>query len=416
LKEIFIKNVRFYEDSKLHTLYIKDGIVEDVDGTVSKRDFVFDAEKRILLPAFVNSHAHLGRALTLTYAEPNKSGTLLEGVLKTQEVAKKITQEELEQRLFKVGRLLFANGVTRVRTHEPIIGGLLDKMLVAREKIKNLLDLQIVAFPNNGVFQVGIENFEKALERGADVVGFAPHFEKSFEEGLQSIKHVFELAKKYNKLVDGHVDETDDPNSRFAEAVATEALRRDWGNRTTISHITASHSYENWYFHKLALLFKEAAVNIVSNPVVSTFLQGRYDNYPKRRGVARIKELLKAGVNVSLGTDNIADHVFPLGDGNMLRVLQQAFLIDLWVYEDIFGSLRLITYNAAKTMNVQNYGVKIGEKAELVVLNAKSEYEAIRAALPPALVIKGENVCQNIFESKINDTRAEDIFTDLVFD
>ena len=404
---MLIRNVRF-EDGKLHSIYINEGVIECID--CEKKDGeVIDAKGRLISPPFVNSHAHLSYALTLKYARQNLSGTLLEGVeIIRDEVSTKITQEDLEKRLEKVIKMHFINGVFYVRSHDPVWNDLVFKMLKARKN--PLVDIQVVAFPSPGFFfDENVEKVRKALEDGAEVVGLIPHSERTFEEGVKSVKIAFDLAVEYNKLVDGHVDETDDPNSRFSEIVAREALSRNYGKRTSISHMTASHSYDNWYFDKLSLLLKESGVSVISNPIVSMHLQGRYDNYPKRRGVARIRELMKRGINVALGSDNVADPIFPLGDYNMLRVVQEAFLVDHFISTEIEQLFDLITTNGYKALNIKKPEIKEGERAEFVILQTRTLYDAIRTALPPFMVVRGKHYAINEINIKIDEKEETDI-------
>ncbi|NON62297.1 amidohydrolase family protein [Acidianus sp. RZ1] len=402
---MLIKNVRFYEDLKIHDIYINDGIIECIDCPGKKDDLVFEGKGRLAIPPFVNPHTHLSYALTLRYGEPNRSGTLFEGVMKIRdEVAQKVYEEDVLERLRKIEKVFFVYGVLWTRSHDIFENDLIFKTIRARRSLK-LIDLQIVSFPSPGYFYGDdrIEIAEKSLKDGADVVGLIPNNEPTKELGVKSVEISFDLAQKYGKMIDGHVDENDDPYSRFSETVVEEAYRRGMGELTTISHMTASHSYPSDYFNRLAYLMSAAKVNFVSNPIVSMHLQGRYDQYPKRRGVARIRDLMRSGVNVSLGTDNIVDAIYPLGDANMLRVLQEAFLVDHFTSEQVEGTIRLVTYNAAKTLGIKNYGIKPGKRADIVVLNAKNEFEAIRNALPPALVVRGKDVGENDIEFKIND-------------
>ncbi|ARM75394.1 amidohydrolase family protein [Acidianus manzaensis] len=411
---MLVKNVRFYSDNKLHDIYVEEGIIQCIDCKGKKDDLVFEGRGRLLLPPFVNPHSHLGYALTLNYGRKNRSGTLQEGAMITRnEISPKISEDDVVSRLKKLEKLFFINGVLYVRTHE--ILSLVLKVIKARKEI-SLINLQIVAFPSPGFFYSdnSIDLTEIALNEGAEVVGLIPNWEPTKDLGAESVKIAFDLAEKYGKMIDGHIDENDDPASRFVEYVAYEALKRNLGDRTTISHMTASHSYSSDYFYKLVNLMNLAKVNVISNPVVSTHLQGRYDSYPKRRGLARIKEMMSRGINVGLGTDNIGDPIYPLGDGNMLRVLQEAFLIDHFTSEDIEGMLKLITYNSAKIMKLKDYGIKENKKAEFVVLNAKSEYEALRNILPPALVVSGKNFAQNEIEFRINDKDVTDEVENLI--
>ncbi|MFP3164119.1 MAG: amidohydrolase family protein [Acidianus hospitalis] len=412
---MLIKNVKFQEDSnENHSIYINDeGIIECIDCN-NKDGEVIDAKGRLISKPFVNPHAHLGYALTLNYARHNLSGTLIEGVeIIREEVSQKITQEDLEKRLEKIIKIHFINGIFYVRSHDPVWNDVVFKMLKARNN--PLVDIQVVAFPSPGFFfDENVEKIRKALEEGAEVVGLIPHSERSYEEGIKSIKVAFDLAVEYNKLIDGHVDETDDPNSRFSEVVAREALSRGIGYKTSISHMTASHSYDNWYFHKLSLLLREAGVSIISNPIVSTHLQGRYDNYPKRRGVARIRELINAGVNVALGSDNVADPIYPLGDYNMLRVAQEAFLADHFTSNEIEELLNLITTNAYKAMQLKEPEIKSGNKAEFIILQTKTIYDAIRTALPPFLVVRGKHYAINEIKTRIDENEETDKIINII--
>lgn len=386
---MLIRNVKL--EGKLVDLCVEEGMITSgckKDGTV------MDAEGRVVVPGFVNPHSHLGYSITLRYGKPNESGTLNEGITRNlDEVIPKLDFDDVRRRLKKISTLLFANGVTHVRTHEPFMNGLMYKVIKAREV--SPLDLQVVAFPTPGVYRYEIEEEFRKASRMADVIGMIPHGERTFMEGVESIKLAFSLATENNKMIDGHVDETDDPNSRFTEEVVKEAIRNGIGEKVTISHMTASHSYDSWYFDKLMSMMVSSKVNVVSNPVVSMHLQGRYDSYPKRRGIARIRQMMRAGINVALGTDNIADMIYPLGEGNMLRVAQEAFLVDHFVSTEVESLMRTITWNGARAMSIKDYGIAEGRKADLVLLNAKSTYEAIRNALPPALVVYGKHYVIN---------------------
>lgn len=304
---MLIRNAKL--GGKTVDLCVEDGIMTSgcrKDGTV------VDAGGRAIVPGFVNPHSHLGYSITLKYGRPNESGTLHEGITRNlEEVIPKLSCDDVRRRLKKITTLLFVNGVTHVRTHEPFMNGLMYKVIKAKEETP--LDMQVVAFPTPGVYRNEIEEEFRKASLVADVVGMIPHGERTFMEGVESVKLAFSLARENNKMIDGHVDETDDPNSRFTEEVVKESIRNGIGEKVTVSHMTASHSYDSWYFDKLLSMMVNSKVNVVSNPVVSMHLQGRYDSYPKRRGVARIRQMMRAGVNVALGTDNIVDMIYPLG-------------------------------------------------------------------------------------------------------
>ncbi|BBG27786.1 amidohydrolase family protein [Sulfuracidifex tepidarius] len=400
---MLIDNVTFGNDSKRHSIYINgEGKVECID--CKKKDGkVIDAKGRLLVPPFVNSHSHLGYAMTLGYGRRNETGTLLDAVqILREDVLPKITEDDLKKRLDIALREMFLNGILYVRTHDPLINDIALKMLKVREN--PLVQVQVVAFPTPSMFfEDNEEKLEKTITQGAEVVGMLPHHEDTYEEGVKSIKIAMDLAETYNKLVDGHVDEIDDCKSRYSEVVAHEAKVRKMGSKTTISHMTASHSYPGAYHHKLSLLLRDSGVNVVSNPIVNMYLQGRYDNYPKRRGVARIRELLRRGVNVALGTDNVMDSVFPLGDFNMLRVAYEAFLADHFVEGEYNVLLDMLTFNGARALSITDYGYpREGDTAKFVILNSRSFYDSLRTTVPPFIVMNGRYYGVNDIRIEVN--------------
>lgn len=255
-------------------------------------------------------------------------------------------------------------------------------MLEVREELKDYITLQIIAFPQEGIlsYPKGLELIEKSLKLGADVIVGIPHFEFTKEYGVESINLIFELAKKYNTLIDIHCDEINDEQSRFLEVVATKALESGLKNKVTASHTTAMGSYNNAYTYKLFRLLKMSEINFVSNPLVNTHLQGRFDSYPKRRGITRVKELNESGINVYFGHDDIFDPWYPLGTGNMLEVLHFGLHIcQMMGYDDINESLKFISSNSAKTLSIENkYGIEINKPGNLIILNAENGYDAIR--------------------------------------
>ena len=255
-------------------------------------------------------------------------------------------------------------------------------MLEVKEEMAPYVDIQLVAFPQEGILSYpnGIELLEESLKMGADAVGGIPHFEFTREYGVESLKKAFDLAEKYDRLVDIHCDEIDDEQSRFVEVVAKEAYERGIGARTTASHTTAMGSYNDAYTYKLFRLLKLSSINFVSNPLVNIHLQGRFDSYPKRRGLTRVKELQEAGLNICFGHDDIFDPWYPLGTGNMLQVLHMGIhAAQLMGYDQIVNSIDLITNNSAKTLQIEDaYGIEEGKPANFIVLSAENEYEAIR--------------------------------------
>lgn len=344
-----------------------------------------DARGQLLIAPLVEPHIHLDAALTAGEPEWNMSGTLFEGIERWSQRKALITHEDTKQRAHATIRMLAEHGIQHVRTHvdvtDPTLGAL-KSMLEVREEARHLIDLQIVAFPQEGIesYAGGRALMEQAIELGADVVGGIPHFENTREQGVSSIKFLMDLAERTGCLVDVHCDETDDPSSRFLEVLAEEARVRGMGSRVTASHTTAMGSYDNAYCSKLFRLLKHSGINFVSCPTESIHLQGRFDTFPKRRGVTRVAELDRAGMNVCFGQDSIKDPWYPLGNGNILRVLDAGLHIcHMMGFEDLARSLDLVTDNSARTMNLgERYGIAVGRPANLVVLDAQNDYEAVR--------------------------------------
>ncbi|MBU5465716.1 cytosine deaminase [Virgibacillus sp. MSJ-26] len=382
-----IINAALHGKSGLWDINILDGKIDAItesQGTASDSN-VLDVEGSLVLPPFIEPHIHLDT--TLTAGEPawNQSGTLFEGIQRWSERKQTITHEDVKSRAKKALTWQVAQGIQHVRTHVDVTDPkllALKALLEVKEEIAPYLDLQLVAFPQEGILSYpnGKELLEESLKMGADVVGGIPHYEFSREYGVESMKIAFDLAEKYDRLVDIHCDEIDDEQSRFVEVVATEAYERGLGSKVTASHTTAMGSYNDAYTSKLFRLLGMSEINFVSNPLVNIHLQGRFDSYPKRRGLTRVKELLEAGMNVCFGHDDIFDPWYPLGTGNMLQVLHMGIhAAQLMGYEQIMNSIDLITTNSAKTMHIQeNYGIEVGKDANLIVLDGPDAYEVIR--------------------------------------
>ena len=344
-----------------------------------------DAASNLVVPPFIEPHIHLDA--TLTAGEPawNMSGTLFEGIERWGERKALVTHEDTKARAKKTIDMLVDHGIQHVRTHvdvtDPTLSAL-KSMLEVREETRHLIDLQIVAFPQEGIesFKGGRELMTEAIAMGADVVGGIPHFENTRDQGVSSIKFLMDLAERTGCLVDVHCDETDDPQSRFLEVLAEEARVREMGERVTASHTTAMGSYDNAYCSKLFRLLKLSQINFVSCPTESIHLQGRFDTYPKRRGLTRVAEIDRAGMNVCFGQDSIVDPWYPLGNGNILRILEAGLHIcHMLGYEDLQRGLDLITDNSARTLNLgERYGLEVGRPANLLVLSAPDDYEMLR--------------------------------------
>lgn len=398
---MLIKNVRLRNKEGEWDIEIKNGIIQEIGRNLKERNDVkvVDGKSGLALPPYVDSHCHLDYAGT--YGEPkyNVSGTLFEGIEIWGKRKQQITKDDVKDRATKVVKWQVAQGTQFIRTHvnsdEPGLVSL-EAMLEVKEELEPLADIQIVAFPQHGLlnFENGFELIEEALQMGADAIGAIPHFEDTREDSVESLKRIFKLADKYGVMVDVHCDETDDEHSRGIEVVASQAYKYGMGDLVTASHTTAMHGYNNAYVFKLFGLFKRAGINFVCNPTINMHLQGRYDGYPKRRGLTRVNELLEEGLNVSFGTDDIMDPFYPLGNGNMLEVLNMGVhALHLTGYNQLVDSIDLITSNGAKTLNITDkYGIEVGKPGNLIILPATDEYDIIRRQIKPVYSIRNGNI------------------------
>ena len=345
----------------------------------------FDAAGKLVIPPLVEPHIHLDAALTAGEPNWNLSGTLFEGIERWAERKALVTPEDTKSRAHRTIRMLAAHGIQHVRTHvdvtEPGLGTL-KAMLTVREEARDLVDLQIVAFPQEGIesFANGRALMTEAVEMGADVVGGIPHFENTRDQGVSSLHFLMDLAERHGRLVDVHCDETDDPHSRFLEVLAELTRVKGMGARVTASHTTAMGSYDNAYCYKLFRLLKQAGLSFISCPTESIHLQGRFDSYPKRRGLTRVPELDRAGLNVCFAQDSIVDPWYPLGNGNILRILDAGLHIcHMLGYEDLQRALDFVTDHGAQAMALgEGYGLEVGRPANLVLLSAENDYEVLR--------------------------------------
>lgn len=386
-----IKNVRLPYADGLWQIQIEGGRIRQITSQPQgngQTEGVLDAQGGLAIPPFVEPHIHLDTTQTAGQPAWNQSGTLFEGIERWAERKAQLTHEDVKARAWQTLKWQIANGIQHVRTHvdvsDPTLTAL-KAMLEVKAEVAPWVDVQIVAFPQEGIMSYpnGEALLEEALKLGADVVGAIPHFEFTREYGVESLHKTFALAQKYHKLIDVHCDEIDDEQSRFVETVAALALRENMGARVTASHTTAMHSYNGAYTSRLFRLLKMSGINFVANPLVNIHLQGRFDTYPKRRGVTRVKEMLDAGINVCFGHDDVFDPWYPLGTANMLQVLHMGLHVcQLMGYQQIDDGLKLITTCSAKTLNLQGYNLKSGNEANLVILPAESGFDAVRRQTP----------------------------------
>lgn len=383
---MLLKNVHVDNHEEVVDVRILNGKFSEIKANLAPHDGeeVIDGKENLLLPPFVDSHVHLDATLTAGQPEWNETGTLFDGIRIWSERKQDLTKEDVKSRAKKTLLNMVGHGIQHVRSHVDVTDPHLiaaRALLELREELKDQIDLQLVAFPQEGILSYphGRELMEQAVKEGLDVVGGIPHFEFTTEYGWQSVHFLMALADKYDCLVDVHCDEIDDPASRNLEVLATEAYERGMRDRVTASHTTAMGSYNDAYTYKLFRLLKMSDINFVSNPLVNVHLGGRFDTYPKRRGVTRIKELTGAGINVSFGEDDIQDPWNPLGDGNMLdAVTMGVYIAHLMGYHQLQDAFNYVTYNGAKTLHISdNYGIEVGKPANCILLNAHDFYNAL---------------------------------------
>ena len=397
---MIIKNCRTYPDNEKIDIKIDNGVIS----TESHDGIVIDAGGNMVLPSFSELHIHLDSVFILDNDIINKSGTLEEGIALWDNYKNtKLNGNEMNKRVNYAINLLIKNGVTRIRTNidvsDPNLTALVEMLKIkARRKDVNI---NITAFPQHGILTDNInqELLEKALELGADNVGLAPHLEDTYEEGIKSIKIGYDLAEKYNKNIDGHIDETDDPESRFIEILAKEKIRRKFKNSVSAGHLTAMHSYNNQYAAKVIKLISRANVNVISNPLINMHLQGRYDSYPRIRGITRIKEMLDNRINVVIGEDCIEDPWYPIGSGDPLDALFMALHSEpLMTPYYLKYSLNMLTFNAAKAFGIRNYGYNIGDEGDFIITDSPDPIKLIQYRHKRNIVLKG-----NILEAGTNE-------------
>ncbi len=383
--DLILRHAQLHRRQGLVDIAVQGGRFAKISNDLSSASEEVDVHGRLVVPPFIDAHVHLDAVLTVGQPRYNTTGTLLEGIQIWSERKPSLTIEDVKQRALEEIRWEVAQGTLYIRSHVDVCDPdltALKALLEVREEVRDICTLQLVAFPQDGIFSFpnGGELMRKAMGLGCDLVGGIPHYEWTRDMGVEDVHYAFALAKEFNRDIDCHCDETDDPLSRFTEVMAADTIEQGWQGRVTASHCTAMHSYDNAYAFKLMRLLARAQVNVIANPFDNVVLQGRFDTYPKRRGIARVKELLAGGVNVALGHDSIMDPWFPLGRGDMLAAAQLAlYLCHMSGYEEINDVLDLITTNAAKVLRIQDsYGISEDKPADFLVLDAPSAFEALR--------------------------------------
>ena len=378
-------NTKIYRNDSATEFIVENGKITQVGTNLPKCDNEIDLEGKLIMPPYVDPHLHLDYVYTGRNDGGNvKSGTLFEGIERWHHIKKTQGIGDAKNRALEGIREEVSHGIQYIRTHidvtDPDLTGL-KAMLELREELKDKVTIQIVSFPQEGMYAYknGYELVEEGLKLGADCVGGIPHFEWAREIGEKSVHSTVELAMKYNKMIDVHCDETDDVMSRFLELLNALVMTEGIGEKTTASHACSFGSADNAYANRMIGLFKKSKINFITPPTENAYLQGRMDNYPKRHGLNRVKELLEEGINICFAQDSINDPWYPLGNGNMMNVLDNGIhLTHLASYDEIEKSFDLITYNGAKTMMIDDYGLEVGKSANFIVLNESDEFEAIR--------------------------------------
>lgn len=383
---MIIRNVLIENAAQPADIRIDNGCFREIRAGLipGENEEVVDGENHLLLPPFIESHIHLDTCLTAGDPCWNESGTLFEGISCWTKRKGKLSREDIRRRGDQILRMQAANGVQYVRSHVDVTDPslvALDALLELKEEWKDRMTLQIVAFPQEGIlsFPNGAKLLEEALKRGADVVGAIPHYEFTREYSVESLNIAMKLAEKYDRLVDVHCDEIDDEDSKGLETLACRAYETGMKDRVTASHTTAMHSYNNAYTLKLFRLLALSDINFVANPLVNTHLQGRTDTYPRRRGITRVKELLENGNTVAFGHDDIQDPFYPLGTGNVMDVVMLGLHVcQMLGYREIMKSYERVTTHAAKTLHLgSSYGIRVGNPADFIILDAPNFQEAL---------------------------------------
>lgn len=372
-------------DGRVVDIGIKGGRITAIDQLASaEAGEVIDATGDLVSPPFVDPHFHMDATLSYGLPRINTSGTLLEGIGLWGELKQVLTQDDIVDRALKYCDWAASMGLLAIRSHvdtcdDRLLG--VEALLDVRNQVKDYIDLQLVAFPQDGFYRdpTARENTIRALDMGVDVVGGIPHFERTMADGTASVQELCEIAAARGLQVDMHCDETDDPHSRHIETLAYETRRLNLQGRVAGSHLTSMHSMDNYYVSKLLPLIAEAEINAIPNPLINIVIQGRHDSYPKRRGLTRVKEMLALGINVGWGQDCVLDPWYSLGTADMLDVAFMGLHVaQMTSPKEMHTCFDMVTVNNAKTMGLTDYGLHVGAKASLVVLDADNPIEALR--------------------------------------
>ena len=395
-QDLIVRNARLADGRSGIDVLVQAGRIAAIGSRLAAPAGVpaLDAADQLLAPPFVDAHFHMDATLSYGLPRVNRSGTLLEGIALWGELKPQLTQEALVERALQYCDWAVAKGLLAIRSHVDVCDDRLlavEALLHVRERVKPYLDLQLVAFPQDGVLRSpdALANLVRALDMGVDVVGGIPHFERTMADGAESVRLLCELAAERGLRVDMHCDESDDPLSRHVETLAFHTQRLGLHGRVTGSHLTSMHSMDNYYVSKLLPLMAEAGLNAIANPLINITLQGRHDSYPKRRGMTRVPELMAAGVNVGFGHDCVMDPWYSLGSGDMLEVAAMGLHVAQMTSQDqMRACFDAVTVNSARILGLDDHGIAVGKAGDFVLLQARDPVEAIRLRATRLAVVR----------------------------
>ena len=393
--DLIIRNAKLLDGIGPVDIGCSDGRIAEIAPAIAAEAATeIEADGKLVSPPFVDCHFHMDATLSLGMPRLNMSGTLLEGIALWGELKPHLTQETVVERALRYCDLAVSQGLLAIRTHVDICDDRLlavEALLHVREQVKPYIDMQIVAFPQDGYLRspTASANLVRALDMGVDVVGGIPHFERTMSDGAASVRALCEIAADRGLLVDMHCDESDDPMSRHVESLCTETVRLGLHGRVAGSHLTSMHSMDNYYVSKLLDLMHEAELRAIANPLINIVLQGRHDTYPKRRGMTRVPEMNTRGILTAFGQDCVMDPWYSLGTADMLDVAHMGLHVGQMTSREAMAScFDAVTVNPARIMGLEGYGVVEGANADMVLLDAFDPVEAIRLRATRLAVIR----------------------------
>lgn len=422
--DLVLRNCRLPNGSVGNNIAIAGGKIVEVTAHLNGDAYrEIDCSDYMMSPPFVDAHFHMDTTMTYGMPRVNQTGTLFEGISIWKDLKRTIKQEDIVTRALKYCDLAVSKGLLSIRSHVDVSDERLlavEALLDVRERVRPYMNLQLVAFPQDGLLRsdLALKNLNRALDLGVDVVGGIPHFERTYEDGIKSIDLLCSLASERGLRVDMHCDESDDPACNFVEALSYQALRLGLHDYVTASHLTSMHSMDNYYVTKLIQLIRESGISVVSNPLSNVVLQGRSDTYPKRRGITRVPELLDANITVAFGQDDVMDPWYFGGSADMLEVAYMGLhLCHMTDQKGIHNAYNAITYAPAKIIGLKDYGLEPGCQADFVLLQARGITEAFRLRAKRLLVIKNGQIISSQEPDMASLTlpeRSADIYPTLI--